>query len=160
MRLFYFIIDTAYVNAFVAFGMQNPDWNNHRGSNRLDKRRLFLLELGETLTTESVHRRAENRTVSGRPQIASAMAILGVNVCYGESPVAIGKKRGRCAHCPRNKEQKIANRCSLCHAFVCGIHSSKTTSKECRKCPNLCSDDDQWKYPNQCSDDYVNKNDG
>ena len=95
-----------------------------------EKCRLFLLELGETLTTKSVHRRAENRTVSGRPQIASAMAILGVNVCYGESPVAIGKKRGRCAHCPRNKEQKIANRCSLCHAFVCGIHSSKTTSIE------------------------------
>ena len=98
------------------------------------------------------------------------MTILGVNVCYGESPVAIGKKIKRCAHCPRNKEQKIAN---LCHAFVCGIHSSKTTrasdstshsilrvlqvcyitlhyitSRECRQCPNQCSDDD------------VNKNDG
>jgi Transposase IS4 len=148
MRLFYFIIDTACVNAFVAFGMQNPNWNNHWGSNRLDKRRLFLLELGETLTAESVHRRAENRMVSGRPQIASAMPILGVNVCYGESPVAIGKKRKKCAHCPRTKEQKVANRCSLCHAFVCGIHSRKTTAVEC------------WQCPNQCSDDDVDKNDG
>ena len=48
----YFIIDTTCVNAFVAFGMQNPNWNNYRGSNRLDKRRLFLLELGETLFTD------------------------------------------------------------------------------------------------------------
>jgi hypothetical protein len=43
MRLFYFIVDTACVNALVAFKMQNPDWNNHHASTRLDKRRFFFV---------------------------------------------------------------------------------------------------------------------
>jgi hypothetical protein len=142
MRLFYFIVDTACVNALVAFKMQNPDWNNHHASTRLDKRRFFLLELGEALVADNVKRRASNRMISGRPQMASALAILGMNSTCGEKVTAMEKKRGRCIACPRTKDQKVTNRCSVCHEFVCGLHSTKATTFECLQCPNQLSDDD------------------
>src|SRR5688572_12767372 len=49
MRLFYFIIDAACLNAFVVWNLQKSQWKNHKGSTRLDKRRLFLTEVDDKL---------------------------------------------------------------------------------------------------------------
>ena len=91
---------------------------------------------------EHVHRRASNPNVSRRPQITSALLLLGINEKRGEPEAAVGKKRGRCVSCARNKDVKVSNRCSLCSSFVCGIHSTKTTIHECLQCPSLSDDDD------------------
>jgi len=76
MLLFCFLLDTAGVNAFVAFNITNPDWKNHSGSRRLDKRRLFLLDVCEGLVQERVERRARKRHISRWPKVASAMSAL------------------------------------------------------------------------------------
>ena len=55
MRLFYFLMDTAGVNSFVTFSLMHPEWKNHIGSTRRDKRRFFLLEVGESLVDEHIY---------------------------------------------------------------------------------------------------------
>jgi len=134
MRLFYFLLDAAGVNGLVAFTMTNPHWKNHSGSTRMDKRRLFLIEVGEALVEAHVQRRALNRMVSGRPAIASAIAVLGLPSAKSEPKKSSATKRGRCISCPRNKEQKVSNHCAACNNFVCGAHCVKTTTIRCMRC--------------------------
>jgi hypothetical protein len=87
MRLLYFVLDAACLNASVAFKMQNPGWNNFSGSARLDKRRWFLLGISERfeiLVENNIQRRASNRNVSGRPHVAIDVADLEMTASLRE----------------------------------------------------------------------------
>ena len=144
------ILDTVGVNSFVAFSLMHPEWKNHSGSTRRDKRKFFLLEVGESLVDEHMRRRAQNRTIAGRPLVASAVALLGVLAAptEPETQSTCNKKRGRCANCKRTKDHKVVTRCQNCGNFTCEIHASKTVTFTCLRCPNQ-SDDwsyTKWKY--------------
>lgn len=45
MRLFLFVVDAAAFNGCALWLLKNPTWMDRMGSKRLDKRRLFLLEV-------------------------------------------------------------------------------------------------------------------
>jgi hypothetical protein len=132
------ILDTAGVNSFVAFSLMHPEWKNHIGSTRRDKRRFFLLEVGESLVDEHMQRRAQNRMIVGRPQVVNALALMGILTAPSEleTQEKCNKKRGRCANCRRTKEQKVVNRCQICEKFICGVHAKKTANFTCLSCSN------------------------
>jgi hypothetical protein len=83
MRLFYFRIDTAGLNAFVAFSLANPGWQStSTGTRKLDKRRLFLFAAGENLIQPLLAERASNMKICRRPSIARAMASIDMAHAY------------------------------------------------------------------------------
>jgi Transposase IS4 len=74
-RMFYFLVDTACMNAFVCFDLSNPKWLDFANSRRLDKRRHFLMQqAGESL----VKPLQSNVNISRRPSVSSAMHCLGL----------------------------------------------------------------------------------
>jgi hypothetical protein len=145
MRLFYFIIDAACFNSSVIFRMSNDAWKENEGRRR-DQRRLFLLTLGEQMVMPAIQNRAVNSMICNRPQLSRAFTSVGVmpTGSCGKAGASDGsRKRGRCIHCPRQKEQKVSVRCSRCQMFVCGQHSTKMST--CNQCPSTAAaygDDD------------------
>src|SRR5208282_2101343 len=95
------------------------------------------MEVEESLTEPAIHRRSLNEYICRRPHIATAMSLLGIASVAVAPKSSVGKKRVRCHICPRNKEQKLSNRCSKCNGFVCGSHSKSTKIAQCLKCPLL-----------------------
>jgi hypothetical protein len=142
MRLFYFIIDAACLNAFVLWNMNNPTWKDHEGSRRLDKRRLFLTEAAHSLMKPMITARADNKSISHQPSIARAMLAVGVQPTPSTLPDQVAKKRGRCQSCSRKQEQKVEHRCTRCNQFVCGKHGRKELTYTCLKCPLTCDADE------------------
>jgi hypothetical protein len=130
------LIDTAGLNAFVAFSLANPGWQStSTGTRKLDKRRLFLIAAGENLIQPLLAERASNMKICRRPSIARAMA--SIDMAHAYTVVAsdsADRKRGRCAHCPRSKENKVATKCTNCCNFVCGQHATKTINYACISC--------------------------
>ena len=141
MRLFFFIVDASCLNAFVLWNLKNPQWKDHQCSRRLDKRRLFLLEVANQWIEPMIARRSANPTISHQPSVAKAMLAIGVQP--GPSPSASNqsKKRGRCQSCPRKSDSKSDHRCTKCNHFVCGKHANKTTEYSCITCPLTLSED-------------------
>jgi hypothetical protein len=83
MRLFYFLIDTAGLNAFVAFTLANPGWQStSTGTRKLDKRRLVLIAAGENLIQPFLAERASNMKICRRPSIARVMASIEMAHAY------------------------------------------------------------------------------
>ena len=138
MRLFYFIVDASSLNAFVCWSLTKPNWNNHSNSTRLDKRRLFLLEAAHDLMKPMIQSRVDNANICHMPSITRAMNAVGAtpSMCATtcEDNKQQPKKRGRCASCPRGKDQNVENRCS---EFVCGKHATKNTVYNCVQCPYM-----------------------
>lgn len=141
MRLFYFIIDAACLNAFVLWNMNNPTWKDHKGSRRLDKRRLFLTEAAHSLMMPMITARADNKSISHQPSVARALLSVGVKPTPSTSPHQVAKKRGRCQSCSRKQEQKVEHRCTKCNQFVCGKHGRKELTYTCLECPLTCDAD-------------------
>jgi len=56
MRVFFFIVDTACLNAFVLWSIKNPQWKDHKRSTQLDKRRLFLVEVTDRFMAPMIAR--------------------------------------------------------------------------------------------------------
>lgn len=138
MRLFYFIIDAACLNAFVLWNINNPTWKDHKGSRRLNKRRLFLTEAAHSLMMPMITARAENKSISHQPSVAQALLAVGVKPTLSTTPQQVAKKRGRCQSCSRKQEQKVEHRCSKCNQFVCGKHGRKELTYTCLECPLTC----------------------
>jgi hypothetical protein len=61
MRLFCLIIDTGALNVCIAFFVTNRWWNTGGSASRLDKGRLFLIEIGEKLVYPFMNKRAAKR---------------------------------------------------------------------------------------------------
>ena len=137
MRVFYFKVDAACLNASVLLPMRNHQWQDEV-IKKHDSRRLFLLKLGEQLVMPVIQSRALTSQIFGRPSVARAMMSMGIQPQVTSTPES--KKRGRCIACQRSKENKVTNRCSNCHSFVCGAHSLKTVTYSCITCPQETDD--------------------
>ena len=141
MRLFFFIIDAACLNAFVLWTIKNPQWKDHNRSTRLDKRRLFLLEVADHFISPMIARRAADPSISHQPSVAKAMLAINVKPTSSPSSLNPAKMRGRCQSCPRKKDIKSEHRCAKCNNFVCGKHANKTITYSCIACPYTTSED-------------------
>lgn len=127
------------MNAYVIFNIANPNWKSEglgAGMRKLDKRRMFLIAVGEALVDDCLQDRASNMHIYRRPQIGRAMASIGIlpperaaSACSSAD-----RKRGRCIYCDRAKEFKVTRKCCKCANFVCGKHANKTTEYTCVTC--------------------------
>lgn len=116
MTLFFNLIDVGCIAAFDLYAFKFPNWNL-----RTDKRRTFLRKLGEDLVQpQIVERLSRGKYIYG----ATAQAIKNMGYSILEVPVPVdGKlKRGRCAVCPRSKDNKINTVCAACHKYTCKDH--------------------------------------
>jgi hypothetical protein len=106
--------------------------------NRYQKARqtyTFFIAAGENLMQPLLAERASNMKICRRPSIARAMA--SIDMAHAYTVVASDSadhERGRCAHCPRSKENKVATKCINCCNFVCGQHATKTINYACSSC--------------------------
>ena len=131
MRLFFFLVDAACLNAFVLWTMSHPQWRKSDSS----RRREFLTEAAYEMIQPFIDRRSRTPNISHMPTVSKAMLSMGIVPVSGTATLDPNKKRGRCQSCTRSKEQKVEHRCSECNEFVCGKHGDKTVSYKCYVCP-------------------------
>ncbi|XP_054639964.1 piggyBac transposable element-derived protein 4-like [Dunckerocampus dactyliophorus] len=101
MCLFYHMVDVSCYNAFVLFTEINPDWN----PGKLNKRRLFLEELGMALIEPEMLRRGPLKT----------QGLQTAEATPGPAP-----KRKQCGLC--DNPLRACNVCSKCGISVCRKH--------------------------------------
>lgn len=130
MAIFYHMLDIAAINSYKLWIHKNPEWEK----NRLDKRRMFLLELGQQLVRNNIIRRY-NEDHSLHQKIKQNMIVVLPELNTGnerKEPVPNNKKSGRCYICPRNVDKKSRKLCVQCTRYVCAAHSNIKTI--CNKC--------------------------
>jgi hypothetical protein len=123
MVLFMNMLDVGGIASLVVWLANNPTWNERRARQR---RRLFLVELGEQLVSEQIRRRVQTDWQHCSLAIRTAAASLG----FGRNPVqqattAERPSSGRCHLCPRSADKKSRKRCSECMQCVCTQHSTE-----------------------------------
>ena len=131
MRLFFFLMDAACLNASVVWFMTHPDWKRKESH----KRRSFLSAVAYDMMKPMIDYRSQSANISHMPTVSRAMLAIGVEPVASTSAQTGSKKRGRCQSCPRSQEQKVEHRCTKCQQFVCGKHGKKTIVYNCVVCP-------------------------
>ena len=121
MRVFYGIVDSSALNAFVIF-----THNTHGfGGNRKDKRQKSLKELSKSLIiSQAKSRLITLQTPQALKQIIYSCGILPeerTSVQNINQYRTSGRKR--CFFCPRSKDKKYRFACSRCHNTICEEHS-------------------------------------
>jgi len=106
-------------------------WTDFANSRRLDKRRLFLMDVGNALVKSLIYKRAGGTSVANRGSYNTGRAMSWVGVKTSTESV---RKRGRCWACARQCERKTANKCRKCGHFVRGEYSLKHVFS-CVTCP-------------------------
>ncbi|CAF1224457.1 unnamed protein product [Adineta steineri] len=133
MIVFFNLIDIAAINAMTLWLCKYPNWHNQRKH----VRRLFLEELGRSLTNPHNTRRSEQ---SGHAlEVKLALQSLGfvlkpkllINQVHMENSV---KRKRRCYMCPSHPGRKVQQVCDICKYNVCRSHSSSFTSVICHSC--------------------------
>lgn len=130
MVLFMNMLDVGGIASLVVWLANNPTWNERR---RRQRRRLFLVELGEQLVSEQIRRRVQTDWQHCSLAIRTAAASLG----FGRNPpqqatTAARPSNGRCHLCPRSADKKSRKRCSECMQCVCTQHSTELLT--CNSC--------------------------
>jgi len=143
MALFMNIIDMAAVNAFVLWIQTHPDWKQ----SYLQRRRLFLFDLGKMLTAPLIKRRLDDPSVRDRlPKKTRESMVECLRSTPGEEinetdedvetrqppPNTGSRKRARCHLCPRSADKKVNTSCQSCKKHVCQHH--KMTQVLCTRC--------------------------
>jgi len=66
---------------------KNPNWKDHTRSTRLDKRRIFLVEVASQchLMAPMIARRAEDQSISHQPSVAKPLLAIGVQPALSPS---------------------------------------------------------------------------
>jgi len=129
MRLFYGIIDSAALNAFVIFSEIMPTFGEHKK----EKRQKFLKELALALIIPHTRQRFE---VQQTPQDV-IQVIRSCSILPAPSPAPLttqrhSAQRKRCYICPRSKDKKPIFICNECNNFVCEEHS-KWLCNQCQE---------------------------
>lgn len=131
--VFHNIVDVSAYNAFVIWREINPDWMNQK----LNKRRLFLEQLGKALVTPLIERRerlprteasaavvrsiqrARSRSRSrSRSRNDGEDAAVTAAASGADNPTG-ARKRKRCQFCPRKKDNKTYTLCCGCQKYIC-----------------------------------------
>ncbi|PSN29428.1 hypothetical protein C0J52_28336, partial [Blattella germanica] len=125
---------TAAINAYVIWKTKNPDWKVHAH----DKRRRFLLDLGQELIKPHVKQRIQKltgmpaHTITAMKEDASLVTQHSSSMKLLEGTGSVG----RCKLCPRNKDQKCKTKCGKCYSLVCSEHEVIKKDKVCKNCLN------------------------
>ena len=122
-------IDVGAVAAFVCWVAKFPEWKSSEGKRR---RRIFLLDVGESLVLPHIQVRSANPSL--QRHIRTAMKMVGVELPNPEQPDRGGSdgKRKRCYLCPRQVDKKVRLNCNSCRQPVCPTHSVQQTV--CEQC--------------------------
>lgn len=105
------LLDLSALNGFVVHSIFDPQWNNKK----LQRRRLYLLALGNALVQEHIQRRQP----------------VQLPAAEGQAPFRDAQKRGICVRCNVGNRKKCSIRCDECNLFVCKDHF--------RQLCNLCA---------------------
>ena len=111
MRLFFFVVDAACLNAFVIWTMTHPKWRQRESS----KRRAFLCDAAYEMIQPMIDRRSRTPNISHMTTVVRAMLAIGTVPVSGAAAVDANTKQGRCQSCKRSKEQKVEHCCSACN---------------------------------------------
>lgn len=122
VALFYNILDLAAINAYVLYIHVNPDYN----TKKLYKRRLFLKDLGKSMTEQLRRERIQR-------DVPRAVKVKLLQVAGTSSQDVTNKKRGRCTVCGPKKDRKTTTKCAICKAFLCQEH----VNVYCSSCTEL-----------------------
>ncbi|XP_049847194.1 uncharacterized protein LOC126299375 [Schistocerca gregaria] len=140
LSLFYTLIDIAAINAYSLFLLNFPNWKK----NLLNRRRVFITNLGLELIRSQVDKRAQNLYGLQKPVIMAMESITQRKLSCSVEPSSATAEpgtRGWCHLCCQeaaskkikyNKLGKSTVTCSQCHKHVCGKHCRKTVL--CEKC--------------------------
>ncbi|XP_034390351.1 piggyBac transposable element-derived protein 4-like [Cyclopterus lumpus] len=133
--IFFDILDISAYNAFVIWMALNPEWNG----GKLQRRRLFLEELGKALVKPQILRRQHiPRTSASAATLrriqednASAPSTQPTEPPSAEPEVAAGSnKKKRCEVCGPKTDRKTQYTCIKCKKYICNTH----TVKLCHSC--------------------------
>ena len=125
MTFFFNIIDTAGVAAYVVWCSKHPEYQ----AGKTHKRRLFLIDLAETLVREHLVRRSNNpQAMQGGVKLAFKAIGFDQTSNPRRLPPLLGKQR--CIVCPRTADRKTKTRCEECGNACCQDHS-KTVCQLC-----------------------------
>ena len=113
-------IDLGAVAAFVYWVAKFSEWKSSEGKRR---RRIFLLDVGESLVLPHTQVRFTNPSLLRH--IRTVMKMVGVELPNPEQPDGGGSdgKRKRCYLCPHQVEKKVRLNCNSCRQPVCSTHS-------------------------------------
>ena len=105
-------------------------WTDFANSRRLDKRRLFLMDVGDALVESLIYELVER-------QLQTVGLIILAEQCHGwewKHPQRVRESEAECWECARQCERKTANKCKKCGHFVRGEYSLKHVFS-CVTCP-------------------------
>ena len=119
MTFFFNMIDTAVVAAYVVWCCKHPYYQNEKSH----KRRLFLIDLAESLVSEHLTRRRNNPQTMQRG-VKLAFKALGFHNQPNAVIVAQSDGKQHRQICPRAVDRKTRTRCSECRNPCCQDHSS------------------------------------
>ena len=124
-------INLAGINAFICFLNSFPGWNK----GKLNKRRLYLCQLGEKLVQPVIHKRSQNLVGIGK-SIQEAMTACNIPPVNRAGPSIATppskSKRKRCYRCRfEHKDRKTVRVCIKCQHPVCAEHSKKDEVFKC-----------------------------
>lgn len=131
--IFFNMLDISAYNAFVIWLALNPNWN--RG--KLQKRRLFLEQLGKALVRPQIQRRQHiPRTPASaaimrkiQEEDAGAPSVQPTEPSSAEPEVvARSNKKKRCDVCGPKIDRKTQYTCIKCKKFICNTHTVKLCS--------------------------------
>jgi len=120
MRLFYGIIDSSTLNAFVVFTENVPNV----GERKKENRQKFLKELAIALIILQARQRLEvQQTPQDVKQVIRCCGILPAPSPAPSNSQRNSAQRKRCYICPRKKDKKNKFICNECNNFMCEEHS-------------------------------------
>jgi len=129
MRLFYGIIDSAALNAFVIFTENVPNFGEHKK----EKQQKFLKELALALIIPHARQRFEvQQTPQDVKQVIRSCGILPVPSAAPSTTQRHSAQHKRCYICLRSKDKKTKFICNDCNNFVCEEHS-KSLCNQCQE---------------------------
>nr|XP_033504757.1 piggyBac transposable element-derived protein 4-like [Epinephelus lanceolatus] len=120
--LFFNMLDVSGYNAYVIFTAVDPAWNK----GKTFRRRLFLEELGNSLVSAAMQRRARLPRAPVAAALvkkvqASAAAPPDTETQAAADSSSSGGKRGTCALCTGHKKRTIGC-CISCGGHTCKVH--------------------------------------
>ena len=133
MIVFFNLIDIAAINSMSIWLYENPDWN--KGKRYV--RRLFLEQLGKSLTNSHNERRCHYSYLTYNTKIALqslGYELKSKTIIVPDHNDGVGKIKRRCYLCPTHPGRKIRQTCDACQNNVCKFHSTSITTVICQRC--------------------------
>ncbi|KAI7802694.1 putative piggyBac transposable element-derived protein 4-like, partial [Triplophysa rosa] len=115
--IFHNIIDVSAYNAFVIWREINHDWVD----GKLNRRRIFLEQLGQALVRPHIERRRSLPKTSAAAAMVKEIQATQPRPAVASPPQ--GQKRSRCQVCTHRNDCKTSTRCEKCNLFICKEHT-------------------------------------